>query len=64
MISVEMILCMYVCMNVAIHRPRAHHACTHERACAQIDAVKIASIDHVLTLNVVHQTTKPWELGL
>ena len=49
-------VCLYVCMNVCMYvticRPRAHHTC------AQIDTVKIVSVDHVLTLYVAHQTTE------
>ena len=45
-------MCVYV--HVAIRCPRAHHACV----CAQIDTVKIVSFDHLLTLNVAHQTTE------
>ena len=51
---------MYVCVYVPICRPRAHHACT----CMQIDTVKIVSINHVLTLNVAHQTTEAWKEGV
>ena len=53
-IVVLMYVCMYVGMYVAIRRPRAHHA----HVCVHIDTVKIVSIDHVLTLNVAHQTTE------
>ena len=45
---------MYACVYVAIHCPRGHNA----RACVQIDTVKIVSFDHLLTLNVAHQTTE------
>ena len=45
---------MYVCVYVPIYHPHAQHA----RACHQIDMVKIVSVDHVLTLNVAHQTTE------
>ena len=52
---------MFICVYVAICHPHAHHACAHvHSACMQINAVKIASVDRVLTLNVAHQTTKPW----
>ena len=40
-------VCMYACMYVVIHCPHAHHKC----ACEQIHKVKIASVDHMLTLN-------------
>ena len=47
---------MYVCvyMYVPIHHPHAQHA----REYHQIDTEKIVSVDHVLTLNVAHQTTE------
>ena len=43
-----------MCVYVAIRHPRAHHA----PACVHIDAVKIVSIDHMLTLNVAHKSTE------
>ena len=52
-IVVLMYVHMYVRVYVVIRHPRAHQA----HACTQIDTVKIVSIDHMLTLNVVHQTT-------
>ena len=45
---------MYVCPNTS--STFSSHTCVH--ACAQIHAVKIVSVDHVLTLNVAHQTTE------
>ena len=53
-IAVLMYVCMYVCVCVPIRRLRDHHACM----CAQMDTVKIISVDHVLTLNVAHQATE------
>ena len=57
LIYVFMYVCMYVrmyvCMYIPICHPHAQHAC----ACAQIDTVRIISIDRMLTLNVAHQTT-------
>ena len=39
-------------VQVAIHHPRAHYAC----ASAQIDTVRIVSVDQVLAFNVAQQT--------
>ena len=36
--------------------PNQEHPRLHTRACAQIDTVKIVIVEHMLTLNVAHQT--------
>ena len=54
--------CTFVCMRVCMYMyvcPNMSSMCSsHTRigACAQIRTVSIVSIDHVLTLNVAHQT--------
>ena len=53
-----MYVCVCVCMYVAIRCPRAHHGR------AQIDMVKIVSVDCVLTQNVAHQTAEKGSLRL
>ena len=46
--------CTYVCMYVCVMwRYIVHVVITHARA--QIDTVKIVSVDRVLTLNLAHQ---------
>ena len=52
-----MYACMYICMYVCISWYVIHMLNTHACACAQIDTVRIVSVDCMLTLNVAHQTT-------
>ena len=50
---------MYVCVCVCMSRYIVHVLITHARTCAQINVVKIVSVDCMLTLNEAHQTTEP-----
>ena len=46
---------MYVCMYVAIRRPRVHHALHYVRVRAMYhNSVKIVNVDRMLTLIVAH----------
>ena len=56
-----MYVCMYVCMCVCGVMSSTCSSCTH--ACTQNDTVKIVSVDHVLTVNVAHQTIEAQRKG-
>ena len=58
LIYVCMYVCMYVCVCVCVPIRRLHVRDHHACMCAQMDTVKIISVDHVLTLNVAHQATE------
>ena len=49
---------MYAYVYVRMSQYVVHVLITRVGACAQIRTVNIVSIDHVLTLNVAHQTTE------